>query len=63
MEASYGSFERHFPLVEPVADKDVKVQYEDGVLEIVFPAPKTSPSTNGKEIPIKIGKVRSGKAS
>ena len=63
MEASYGSFERHFPLVEPVAEKDVKVQYEDGVLEIVFPAPKATPSAKAKEIPIKFRKVRSGKAS
>jgi HSP20 family protein len=63
MEASFGSFERHFPLIERVAEKDIHARYENGVLEIVFPAAKAVPSTKAKEIPIKGGKVQSGKAA
>lgn len=63
MEASYGSFERHFPLIEKVAEKDIHARYEDGVLAIVFPAAKAMPSTKAKEVPIKTVKVQSGKAA
>ena len=50
MEASYGSFERHFPLAGDVMDEDIKATYHDGVLEIEIPTPK--PEIGQKEIPI-----------
>lgn len=62
MESSYGSFERHFPLVEKVAEKDIHAKYADGVLEIMFPTAKAMPSTKAKDIPIKTEKGKSGKA-
>ena len=62
MEASYGSFERHFPLIEEVAEKDIHARYEDGVLEIEFPSPNPMPSMKAKEVPIKTDKEKSGKA-
>jgi HSP20 family protein len=51
MEASYGSFERHFALLEKVDEKDVQARYEDGILEVAFPTPKAMPSAQEKEIP------------
>lgn len=63
MEASYGSFERHFPLSETVAEKDIHARYEDGVLEIAFPSTKAVASPKAKEIPIKTSKPSTGRAA
>ncbi len=35
MEACYGAFERHFPVPIGTDEKAVRVQYKDGVLEVV----------------------------
>jgi HSP20 family protein len=51
MEASYGSFERHFPLAGDVKEKDIKANYHDGVLEIEVPTPKEAVEAK-KVIPI-----------
>lgn len=63
MESSYGSFERHFPLIEKVDEKDVHARYEDGVLEIAFPAAKAVTESKAKDIPIKTTKSGSVKAA
>lgn len=63
MEVSYGSFERHFPLIEHVEEKDVHAHYDNGVLEISIPAAKAVPSTGAKEIPIQTGKHHPGEAA
>ena len=55
MEASYGAFERRFPLGDEVGDDDVKASAADGVLEITLPAPKSELETNAKEILIATG--------
>lgn len=54
MEASYGAFERHIPLVEGLDEKKIKAEYRDGVLEIVMPAAARALETpKAKVIPIK----------
>lgn len=63
MEAAYGSFERHFPLIEKVDEKDIHARYEDGVLEVTFRTAKAVPVSKSKEIPIKTQKSGSAKAA
>lgn len=40
-ELRYGSFHRSLPLPEGVAESDITATYNDGMLEIRIPAPKT----------------------
>jgi HSP20 family protein len=39
-ERSYGSFYRVIPLPDGISDKDVKANFNDGVLDITMPAPE-----------------------
>jgi HSP20 family protein len=39
-ERSFGSFERKFRVPEGVTEKDIRVKYTDGVLELTIPVPK-----------------------
>ena len=54
MEATYGAFERRFPVGEKVREADVHATYKDGVLEIVFPTAKVAPTTKARKVPVKI---------
>jgi len=49
-EQRYGSFTRVLPLPEGVTEADVKVSYEDGILEIRIPTPVVEPAAT--ETPI-----------
>ena len=49
-EQRYGSFTRVLPLPEGVTEADVKVSYENGILEIRIPTPVVEPAAT--EIPI-----------
>lgn len=55
MEASYGAFERTFPLPKGVGEDAVQATYEDGVLEIaVRGAAAAEKATEIQPIPVKV---------
>ena len=51
VERSYGTFERRLSVPEGVTEKDIKVHYRDGVLELTIPTPKAE---KHKAIDVKI---------
>jgi HSP20 family protein len=51
-EVSYGRFERSVTLPEGVKSDQIKAHYQNGVLDIIMPAP-TQPAS--RKIPIEIG--------
>jgi HSP20 family protein len=56
MEASYGAFERSFPIPKGIGDDAVDATYEDGVLEVVVrgAAKKAEEPAETKPIPVKV---------
>ena len=49
-ERSYGSFCRQIPLPKGVKAETAAATFQNGVLEVTIPAPKTEPSTRKLEI-------------
>jgi HSP20 family protein len=57
-ETSYGSFERHVSLPQGVKESDIKVEYDNGVLEISIARPAgANGKPQAKTIPVKTAKV------
>jgi HSP20 family protein len=55
-EMTYGFFERHLSVPKGVDEKEIKAEYENGVLEISMPKPvKIEDLPKVKEIPVKAG--------
>jgi HSP20 family protein len=59
MEATYGAFERSFPIPKTVGDDAVEATYEDGVLEVVVKgAAKAEEPAETKPIPVKVATAK-----
>ena len=56
-EMTYGFFERHMSVPKGVDEKDIKAEFDNGVLEISMPKPTKAeelPKPKAREIPVKV---------